>query len=329
MTTIRKLDIVIPVRNEQASLPLLFDCVTRAFSATSDIHWRMICVDDGSNDASWRVLVEMCETHPQLSALRLARGFGKEAALEAGLSITDAPWILVMDADLEHPPALIAEMINIQHSKQTDIVTAVRRERPPENFFKRVATNAFFFAFRFGAGFEFRETSDFKLISRRAVDAYLALSERRKLFRGLSRWLGFSEARVSFAPVVSQLKTFSSFSTWALLRHGLKSIVSFTSAPLIWIAWTGAITFSIAIILALQTLWGKLTGASAQGFSTVILLQLGIGSVLMLALGIIGIYLAAIYEELKARPIYIVTDQTGSKPSYILAKSVKIENQLS
>jgi len=310
MTDIRQIDLVIPVRNEQASLLLLFDSLVHTFRAFENIQWRIICVDDGSSDTSWQVLRQIANANPELSAIRLSRGFGKEAAIEAGLRLTDAPWILVMDADLEHPPALIAEMISAQDMQQTDIVTAIRSERPSESLLKRVATNAFFFAFRVGAGFEFRETSDFKLISRRAVDSYLALSERRKLFRGLSRWLGFTEASVVFSPIVSELKAHSSFSTLALLRYGLNSIVSFTSAPLIWIAWAGAITLACAVVLALQTLWGKLIGQSAQGFSTVILLQLGIGSLLMLALGIIGIYLAAIYEELKARPVYIVKEQT-------------------
>ncbi len=313
MKAIQQLDLVIPVRNEQASLLQLFDSLKQTFRTFDNFSWRVICVDDGSSDASWQLLNQIAETNPQLSAIRLTRGFGKEAALEAGLRLTDAPWVLVMDADLEHPPALIAEMIQVQQQRQTDIVTALRSERPSENALKRVATSAFFFAFRFCAGFEFRDTSDFKLISRRAVDSYLALSERRKLFRGLSRWLGFAEARVVFSPIVSELKAHSSFSTLALLRYGLSSIVSFTSAPLAWIAWAGGVTFSTAIILALHTLWGKLTGQSAQGFSTVILLQLGIGSLLMLALGIIGIYLAAIYEELKARPIYVVTERTPAR----------------
>lgn len=307
------LDIVIPIKNESASLVQLLSAITEVLDVSSQLirKWTVFLVDDGSNDNSGAIL-RNAELDARIKPLYFARSFGKESAIEAGLAQTTADWVLVMDGDLEHPPEFIPEMVRRAMESDLQIVTAIRKERPAESWHKRLSVRAFYGLFHVATGIRFSQTSDFKLVKKEVVKAYLALNERQKLFRGMTQWFGFRETLLEFEPIISSLKSGSSFSTVALLRYGVMAIVSSTSRPLLWIAWVGLALFLVTVPLALQTLWMKLSNRASEGFSTVILIQLGMSSLLMLALGVIALYLSAIYEEIKARPRYIVMDKIES-----------------
>ncbi len=306
-----KMDVVVPARNEGIFLPRLLSALDAALATVEDLTWRLIVVDDGSDDDSWSWIQARSVDDARLHGIRLARGFGKEAAIVAGLERCDADAVLVMDADLEHPPAVVPLMLDAFRVGQAAIVTASRRARSDETLGRRWGARVFYAAFRRATGLDLEYSSDFKLIERRVVDAYLALRERRKFFRGLTAWLGFKEARVEYEPVVALGKQ-SAWSLWRLLQYGVQSLVAFTSAPLLLVGLLGVGTLLFSLALGAQTLVRWWFGNAVEGFTTVILVQLVLGSVLMLGLAVIGTYLAMIYDEVKARPLFSVRETTGA-----------------
>lgn len=300
---------MVPARNEVTQLPQLLSALDEALARVPDLAWRVIVVDDGSEDGSWNWIEARAAADARLEGIRLTRSFGKEAAIVAGLLRCDADVVLVMDADLEHPPAVVPRMIDAYRSSESAIVTASRCARGDESLGRRWGARLFYAAFRRATGLKLESSSDFKLIERRVVDAYLALRERRKFFRGLTAWLGYGETRVEYDPVVAVGKH-SAWSFWRLLQYGLHALVAFTSAPLLLVGLLGAGTLLFSLALGAQTLVRWWLGTAVEGFTTVILLQLLLGSVLMLGLAVIGAYLAMIYDEVKARPLFTVMATT-------------------
>ena len=246
-----------------------------------------------------------------LRAIRLSRNFGKELALCAGLETARGDAVIVMDADGQHPPSLLPQMIRTWRETGVDIVEATKINRGKETFFSKLGAGLFYLLWNKLSGFELKGASDYKLLNRRAVDAYLQMDERNVFFRGMTAWLGFSRAQIPFE-VAPRAGGQSSWSVLKRLSLALNGISGFSSMPLHLVTFAGILFLLFSVIFGGYTLVLQLTGRSVSGFATVILLLLFIGSLLMISLGIIGIYLARIYDEIKHRPRYVIAQSIES-----------------
>jgi glycosyltransferase involved in cell wall biosynthesis len=267
----------------------------------------VVLIDDGSVDDTWDRIKEQARAIPSLRALRLTRNFGKELALCAGLERARGEAIIVMDGDGQHPPSLLPVMIETWRTSGADVIEAVKRRRGRESLTSKFGALTFYVILNKLSGFELKGASDFKLIDRRVVDTWLDMRERNVFFRGMTAWMGFNAVQIPFDVPARRIGK----SHWSYLRRAklaLIGITTFSSFPLHFVTFAGVIFFIFAVGLGIQTLYLKLAGRAFTGFATVILLELIIGSLLMISLGIIGEYLARIYEEVKGRPRYIVTE---------------------
>ena len=215
--------------------------------------------------------------------------------------------VLVMDADLQHPPEIIPSMVNAWLNEGYDVVDGVKHSRGKENIIYRGCAKFFYYLIYKSTDVHLGRASDYKLLDRMVVEAWKELPERTIFFRGMSAWVGFERKEIEF-DVADRIDGKSKWSITRLIRLAINAITSYTSVPLHFITFLGFIMFIIALILGVQTLFMKLSGKASDGFTTVILLLLIIGSAIMTSLGIIGIYLTKIYKEVKARPRYLVSD---------------------
>lgn len=300
------LSIVMPVFREGAHLAGFLSEVRDA-AKQCNLAYELLLVDDGSPDDTWRVIAAEVTSGRPLRALRLSRNFGKESALCAGLEHAQGDAMIVMDADGQHPPSLIPNMVHLWQSSGADIVEAVKRSRGRESLSSKVGAELFYFILNKLSGFHFKGASDFKLMNRKAVDAWLKMHERNVFFRGMTVWMGFTTVQIPFEVVPRS----AGQSTWSVLKRlklALVGITAFSSFPLHLVTLAGVLFLGTSVLLGLQTLYLKLVGRAVSGFATVILLQLIVGSLLMISLGIIGEYLARIYEEVKGRPRYLIKE---------------------
>src|SRR6266550_7097692 len=270
------ISLVVPLYKEAAYLRAFLSSVTAELGKTG-CRYELIVVDDGSPDDTWNILSEEATGLSQLRALRLSRNFGKELALCAGLEHARGDAIIIMDGDGQHPPSLSG----------------------------RMGALLFYVMLNRLAGVNLKGVSDFKLMNRKAVNAWLEMPERNVFFRGMTAWLGFTHVQVPFE-VPGRAEGSTSWSFPTRLKLALTGISAFSSLPLQFVTIAGLLFFAFSIFFGLYTLVLQLAGRSVSGFATVILLLLIIGSLLMLSLGIIGEYLARIYEEVKGRPRYVI-----------------------
>src|SRR3954469_16898828 len=300
------ISVVVPLHREAATLRGFLESVTTELARTG-CRFELIAVDDGSPDQTWQVISEAAGAIPNLHGVRLSRNFGKELALCAGLERARGNAVIVMDGDGQHPSSLLPLLIEKWRTSGADIVEAVKRRRGHESLASKFGALTFYVILNKLSGFELKGASDFKLIDRRVLDTWLAMRERNVFFRGMTAWMGFKTIQIPFEVAPRR----AGKSGWSYLRRAnlaLIGITTFSSFPLRLVTFAGMIFFLFAVGLGIQTLYLKLAGRAFTGFATVILLELIIGSLLMISLGIIGEYLARIYEEVKGRPRYVVTE---------------------
>jgi polyisoprenyl-phosphate glycosyltransferase len=295
---------VMPVYREAAHLAEVLGQVHSAVTKTG-VSFELVLVDDGSPDNTWQVIEERSKVYPMLRAARFSRNFGKEAALCAGLEMARGDIVIVMDADGQHPPSLLPEMIERWRVGDVDIVEAVKSSRGQETLFNKLSAGLFYLMWNKLSGFELRNASDYKLLNRQAVDAYLQMRERNLFFRGMTAWLGFRRAQLPFE-VAERAGGATSWSLFRLVRLAVTGITSFSSLPLQIVSFAGFFFLLFAFVFGIQTAWVYFSGRAVTGFATVIFLLLIIGSLLMISLGTIGEYIARIYDEVKGRPRYLI-----------------------
>src|ERR1041385_4619662 len=303
------ISVVIPLYNEGAQLSELLADLKRALQNVG-CRFEMVLVDDGSSDDTWTKVKDEARICPDLRAIRLSRNFGKELALCAGLERARGNAVIVMDGDGQHPPSLLPLLIESWKTSGADVVEAVKRRRGRESLGSKFGALTFYVILNTLSGFDLKGASDFKLMDRRVLDTWLAMHERNVFFRGMTAWMGFRTIQIPFEVGPRR----AGKSGWSYLRRAklaLIGITTFSSFPLRLVTFAGMIFFLFAVGLGIQTLYLKLAGRAFTGFATVILLESIIGSLLMISLGIIGEYLARIYEEVKGRPRYIVSESIG------------------
>ena len=304
------LTVVLPAYNEEESVPLAAETIGGLLTQAGIRH-ELLFVNDGSRDHTWRAIQEAAARRPQVRGVRFSRNFGKEAAIFAGLAQAKGDCCVVLDCDLQHPPEKILEMYRLwQQGYQ--IVEGVKVSRGQESFLHTLAAKTFYRFLSGATQIDMSRASDFKLLDRRAVDVLVAMREKNAFFRALSSWIGFDTTQVEFE-VQPRAAGQSKWSLRSLTRYAVTNLAAFSTAPLQIVTILGVLVFLCSLVLGCWSLWQKINGQALEGFTTVILLLLLIGSALMVCLGILGYYIAKIYEEIKDRPRYIVEDQCGGK----------------
>lgn len=300
-----KISIVIPFYNEEKQIPLTLREVTRVVNSLP-YDYELILVNDGSKDRTAQVLNRAARHYPNLKAIHFSRNFGKEAATCAGLDQVTGDCAILMDGDLQHPPSYIPEMVRLWAEEGYEVVDCVKKERQNERRFSRWAANTFYKLFRWLTDYDLKNASDFKLLDRKVVDAWRSLNEKATFFRGLSAWLGFRRTELEFV-VADRTVGESKWRLSSLIRLSSNAVTAFSSKPLQIVTILGLIFIVASFVLIIQTLVVFISGRAADGFTTVILLLLLIGGAIMVSLGLIGSYIARIYNEVKDRPRYIVS----------------------
>ncbi|QAY74579.1 glycosyltransferase [Agromyces protaetiae] len=301
------LSVVAPVYNESAGVEAFVARVEEVLSAW-DGEVEIILIDDGSADESWARIAELADRDPKVRGLKLSRNFGKDPALYAGLEHARGDVAVVLDSDLQHPPELITEML-AQWQAGAEIVIARKRTRPDQSFVVRLGSNLWGRAFAQLSGIDVQNTTDFRLISRRVREKLLEQGVHRPFFRGDSSILGFHTVMVEFDPAPRATGR-SSFRIGSLARLATRSITTFSTKPLHLVSAASLFLMIAALVLGIQTLVQWFNGNAQTGFTTVILLILFVGSLLLFGLGVIGEYIAAIFEAVRGRAAYIIETDT-------------------
>lgn len=314
-----KISIILPVHNESEVIELTVNTISDVLDK-ENIIFDILLIDDASTDNSWKIICKMCDTKDNVSAIKFSRNFGKESAICAGLDNCTGDCCVVMDSDLQHPPKTIVEMYNIWKNNDTDIVEGKKNKRQNESFFSRFFANLFYSLLKACSNIELKNLSDFKLLDRSVIDVIKSMPERQTFFRAVSGWVGFNKEYVYF-DVAERAAGTTKWSFFSLIKLAINSITIYSALPMQLVSFFGVSFFLFSIVLSIQSMYMKITGRAVEGFTTVIILLLMIGSILMISLGIIGMYLDKIYNEVKFRPKYIISEKTDKKYCIINTRS--------
>lgn len=306
-----RMTVLMPVYNEGEIIASSIATTAQVLQQAGIPH-DFVLVDDGSKDATWAQLSALAQQRDNVLALKLSRNFGKEGAMFAGLAQAKGDCVVVMDCDMQHPPQVLPQMFALWQGGY-QVVEGLKRSRGEESGLSRLAAQGFYGLLKTTSGIDLYNASDFRLMDRQVVAALNSMPERQTFFRAMSTWVGFTRTQVLF-DVAPRAGGFSRFSPIKLFKLALDGITAFSAAPLHIVTFSGVLMLLLALVLGIQTLYMKLSGQAVAGFTTVLLLLLIIGSLLLIGLGIIGVYIARIYEEVKARPRYFV-EKTAGKPS--------------
>ncbi len=305
-----KLSVIIPSYNEEQMIHNISNVISFLLE-NENIPYEIVFVNDGSKDDTWEKILQVCNQNPNIKGFNFSRNFGKEAAIFAGLTYASGDCCAVIDCDLQHPPETLLEMYK-KWQEGYEIVEGVKASRGKESFLHKIAAKHFYSLISSATKIDMSRASDFKLLDRKAVNILRSMPEKHIFFRALSSWVGFKTTMVQFH-VQEREAGDSKWSTSSLIKYALTNITSFSTAPMQIVTLTGVVFLIFSILLGIQSLYKNFTGQSLEGFTTIILLLLIIGSVIMLSLGIIGYYIAKIYEETQSRPRFIVSEYENYK----------------
>lgn len=305
------LSIVVPCYNEAACLEMLHARVSAAAKVAVGEDYEILFVNDGSRDESWPVMQRLAEGDPRLVAINLSRNHGHQLALTAGLDLCAGQQILIIDADLQDPPELLSDMRATMTDQQADVVYAVRRKREGESIFKKVTAAAFYRVLDRVTDTPIPlDTGDFRLMSRRALDAFLSLPEQARFIRGMVAWIGFRQVPFLYDRAERHAGE-SKYPLGKMIRFALDAVTGFSTAPLRFASHVGLALTGASLLLFVYIAIGFLTGSAVQGWTSTMLVVVLLGAVQMFVLGMIGEYLGRLYVESKRRPLYLVADVAG------------------
>ncbi len=312
------LSIVVPCYNEEACLAELHGRLTAAARTAVGEDYEIVLVNDGSRDGSWEMMRSLSAADPRLVAINLSRNHGHQLALTAGLDLCSGGRILIIDADLQDPPELLSPMLAEMDRQRADVVYAVRRARAGETAFKRGTAKLFYRLLSRLAEIEIpRDTGDFRLMSRRALDALLSLPEQARFIRGMVAWVGFRQVPIAYDRAERHAGQ-SKYPLSKMVRFALDAVTGFSTAPLRMASHIGLWLVAASVLLVVYIAFGFFTGSAIQGWTSLMLVVVVLGAVQMFVLGMIGEYLGRLYMESKHRPLYIVAEiagHAGGRPS--------------
>ena len=302
------ISVILPAYNEEAMIEMTGNVISGILER-ENIPYEILFVDDGSTDGTWAGIMNLSEEKEEVRGISFSRNFGKEAAMVAGLAEAHGDCAVILDCDLQHPPEKIVEMYRLWEQGY-EVIEGVKNSRGRESWVHKLAAKTFYSLISTASGFHMENASDFKLLDRKAVDAIVGMKEKYTFFRALSTWVGFRTTSVTYN-VQERAAGESKWSTSGLVRYAVNNITSFSTAPMQFVTVCGVLVFIVSFISEIIALTQKLNGQALGGFTTVILLQGFIGSIIMISLGLIGFYIARIYEELRERPKYIISRRTN------------------
>ncbi|MBB5715153.1 glycosyltransferase family 2 protein [Sphingomonas aerophila] len=305
------LSVVIPCYNEAACLPALHARVSAAARAAVGDDHEIILINDGSRDDSWAVMQRLAAGDPRLVAINLSRNHGHQLALTAGLDLSAGAQILIIDADLQDPPELLGDMRRVMAEQDADVVYAVRRKRAGETLFKKATAAIFYRLLDRLTDTEIPlDTGDFRLMSRRALDAFLSLPEQARFIRGMVAWIGFRQVPFPYDRA-ERAAGETNYPFGKMLRLAFDAVTGFSTAPLRFASHAGLILTGVSMLLFVYIAIGWLSGSAVQGWTSTMAVTVFLGAVQMFVLGMIGEYLGRMYVEVKRRPLYLVADVAG------------------
>lgn len=303
------LSIVLPAYNEEQNIAHTAE-VLSGLLEEQGIAYELVFISDGSRDGTYSEIVKAAECNSRIKGAEFSRNFGKEAGIFAGLELATGDAVIVMDCDLQHPPEVIPQMWKLWQ-EGAEVVEGIKISRGKESLPHKLSAGLFYKLMSRLIKMDMNASSDYKLLDRKVVDVLLGLPERNTFFRALTFWAGFRTESVQYEVQERQYGE-SKWSFWSLMKYAITNATSFSTLPLQLVTVMGMISILFSVVLAVQTLVKFLMGTAVEGFTTVILLILIIGGFLMLSLGIIGHYIARIYEEVKGRPKYIISRVTDN-----------------
>ncbi len=306
------LSIVVPCYNEQDCLPELHRRVTAVAAAQVGSNYELILINDGSKDASWQVMQKIAAADPRVIAVNLSRNHGHQLALTAGLDLSSGAYIFILDADLQDPPELLSNMMTAMAAQKADVVYAVRRERAGESHFKRATASLFYrLLTRLTETDIPLDTGDFRLMTRRALDALLAMPEQARFIRGMVAWVGFKQVPIGYDRA-ERMAGETNYPLSKMLRLAFDAITGFSTAPLRLASHCGMALVGVSLLILGYILIGWLRGDTVPGWTSLMLVVVMLGAAQMFVLGMIGEYLGRLYMEAKRRPLYLVADIVGA-----------------
>ena len=305
------LSVVIPCYNEAACLDQLHARVSGAARAAVGNDHEIVLINDGSRDDSWAAMQRIAAADARVVAINLSRNHGHQLALTAGLDLCAGEQILIIDADLQDPPELLADMRRAMAEQGADVVYAVRRKRQGETIFKRATAAVFYRLLDRLTDTEIPlDTGDFRLMSRRALNAFLALPEQARFIRGMVAWVGFRQVPFPYDRQ-ERVAGETNYPLGKMLRLAFDAVTGFSTAPLRFASHASVILAGASLLLLFYIAWGYFEGSPVQGWTSTMLVVVVLSAVQMFVLGMIGEYLGRIYVEVKHRPLYIVADIAG------------------
>jgi polyisoprenyl-phosphate glycosyltransferase len=305
------LSIVIPCFNEEACLRALHERLSAAARAAVGDAYEVVLVNDGSRDATWQIMRELVAEDPRVVAINLSRNHGHQLALTAGLDLCRGDQILIIDADLQDPPELLPAMLETMRSQQADVVYGVRKSRRGDTAFKRATAHGFYRLLSRATEVNIPvDTGDFRLMSRRALDALLSMPEQARFIRGMVAWIGFRQVPFAY----DRDERFAGETKYPLkkmMRFAFDALTGFSSAPLKLASHAGLWLSLGSVLLILYIAFAWLTGQSIQGWTSLMLVVVVLGAIQMFVLALMGEYIGRLYNEAKGRPLYIVQEVAG------------------
>jgi glycosyltransferase involved in cell wall biosynthesis len=306
--------VVVPVYDEEAGLRAFHARLAAALDGAA-LDWRVLYVDDGSRDGTWAIVRELTASDRRAGGVRLTRNFGKDLALSCGLELVEGDAVVPIDADLQDPPELIPALVARWREGDVALVDAVRRSRHADGWLKRASARAFYRVMGRLSRVPMRaDLGDFRLLDRRAVEAFKRLPERTRFVKGLFAWIGMPRAEVAYDREARHAGS-SRWSYWRLWNFALDGILSHSTVPLrVW-TYGGAFIAATALVFAAYRVVRTLVlGVDVPGYASIMVAILFIGGVQILSIGVLGEYIGRIYEEVKRRPLYLVDETAGAVP---------------
>lgn len=296
------LSVIIPIYNEIN----IEHNILRVMNILNDanIAHEIILIDDGSTNSAWNEIAELAEKYHNITGIAFSRNFGKESALCAGLDTAEGDCVICLDADMQFPPEVIPDMYKLWKDGY-EVIDGVKKHRQSESIGYKLSAGMFYKLMKGLSGIDLNNASDFRLLDRAAVEAWKAMPERQTFFRGMSTWVGFKRIQYEF-DVAEREDGKSKWSLKGLIAFAIDSVTSYTAVPLYASIAAGLLFFIFTIVMIIQTLYMKISGAASDGFTTVIILQMMTSAIMMFGIGITGVYIKKIYEEVKGRPRYII-----------------------
>ncbi|MCW6529747.1 MULTISPECIES: glycosyltransferase family 2 protein [Sphingomonas] len=306
-----QLSIVVPCYNEAETLPLLHQRVSATAHAVVGDDHEIVLINDGSRDDSWRIMQQLAAADPRVVAINLSRNHGHQLALTAGLDLCCGEQILILDADLQDPPELLGEMREVMAREEADVVYAVRRKREGETLFKKATASAFYRVLDRVTDTPIPlDTGDFRLMTRRALDAFLSLPEQARFIRGMVAWVGFRQVPFPYDRAERHAGE-TNYPLSKMLRLAFDAVTGFSTAPLRFASHASVALAGASLLLLFYIAWGYFRGSPVQGWTSTMLVVTVLSAVQMFVLGMIGEYLGRLYIESKRRPLYLVADIAG------------------